>query len=197
MKLVTKYLRSDQHKLWPWLAIGLVLLISLFQLRNQGRAWICSCGEIYWWVGDIWSSDNSQHLSDPYSFSHILHGFVFYWVLTWVFPKLSATWRLALSLTIEAAWELVENSPLIINRYREATAALGYEGDTIVNAMSDIVMAGLGFLIAQYLGFRRSLILFILTELILIILIRDSLILNVFMLIYPIDAIRVWQLDGQ
>lgn len=188
------YLTTNRKNLWPWLAIALVLLLTVFLLRNQGRLWQCACGRIDLWAGDIWSSDNSQHLFDPYAFTHLLHGVVFFIALAWIAPRLSVMWRFMLAVIIEAAWEVLENSEFIIQRYREATASLGYEGDTIVNSIGDIFICGVGFWLAYYLGFRRSLILFIVVEIALTLWIRDSLILSVVMLIYPIEAIKAWQL---
>ena len=191
-----KFSASERKQLWPWLTIAAIFVVTVIILRIQGRLWICSCGQIYLWVGDIWSSNNSQHIADPYAFSHILHGFVFLWLLVWAFPRLAMLWQLTLAVLIEATWEVVENSAFIIERYREATASLGYEGDAIINSVADLFFCAIGFFIARYLGFWRSLAVFILTEIILLIWIRDSLIVNVIMLIYPIDAIRVWQLGG-
>jgi len=192
--MTTDYFTSNHKKLWPWLTIAAVLVIAIALLRSQGRLWICSCGQIYVWVGDIWSSDNSQHLFDPYSFTHLLHGVVFFWLLALALPRLPVLWRLCMATAIEAAWEVFENSEFIIQRYREATASLGYEGDAIINSFGDILIMAAGFMLAYKLGFRRSLILFIVVELILIFWIRDSLILSIIMLIYPIEAIKVWQL---
>jgi hypothetical protein len=173
-----------------------ILLVTIILLRSQGRLWICACGQIYLWTGDVWSSDNSQHLADPYSFSHVLHGLVFFWALAWTLPRLSLSWRLALAMAIEAAWEVFENSAFVINRYREATAALGYQGDTIVNSLGDILACALGFILAYYLGFWRSLLLFVVTEIVMLLWIRDSLIVNIIMLLYPIEALKVWQVGG-
>ena len=189
----THYL-SRQNKLWPWLAIFAVVTVTIYRLHNQGRLWWCSCGQIRLWAGDIWSSDNSQHLFDPYSFTHLLHGFVFYWLLAWSLPRLSPLWRLWLALSIEAVWEMIENSNSIIQRYRDTTLALGYQGDTIINAMGDLLMCGLGVALARRLGFWRTLMLFILTELVLLVWIRDGLLLNIIMLIYPIEAVKAWQM---
>ncbi|MCB0172404.1 MAG: DUF2585 family protein [Anaerolineae bacterium] len=185
---------SNLKKLWPWLAMALILALSIFLLRSQGRLWICSCGQVYLWVGDIWSADNSQHLLDPYAFTHLLHGVIFFWLLTWLRPQMPLLWRLCIALGIEAAWEVLENSEMVIQRYRETTASLGYEGDTIINSVGDMLAMAAGFMLAYKLGFRRSLILFMVVELILLVWIRDSLILNIIMLIYPIDAIKQWQL---
>lgn len=191
---MTKHTTAQRERLWPWLVIAVMLVTTTALLRYQGRLWICSCGHVLLWAGDTKSSDNSQHIFDPYSFTHILHGFVFYALLALAVPRLAVTWRLALALTIEAIWEVIENSPAIIERYRQATLALGYEGDTIVNSLADIFCCGVGFMLARRLGFRRSLVVFIATEVILILWIRDSLILNVVMLLFPIEAIKKWQM---
>jgi hypothetical protein len=180
----------------PWFAILLALVGTVLLLRLQGRLWSCSCGYLLVWSGDPWSSDNSQHLFDPYSFTHLLHGFLLCGLLALALPRLSVAWRLSIAVSIEAAWELIENSELVIRRYREETAALGYHGDTIVNSLGDILVCGLGFLLAQRLGFRRTFAVFVLTEVALAVSIRDNLTLNVVMLIYPIEAIKEWQAAG-
>jgi len=133
---------------------------------------------------------------DPYSFTHVLHGFLLCGLLALIAPRLSALWRLWLAVSIEALWELIENSEFVIRRYREQTAALGYHGDTIVNSLGDIFVCGLGFVLAQHLGFRRAFAVFVLTEVALALWIRDNLTLNIVMLIHPIDAIKEWQAAG-
>lgn len=187
---------SISQNVWPWLTIGVTVGLAVLLLQSQGRSWLCTCGYVLLWAGDIWSSDNSQHLFDPYSFTHVLHGVVFYALLAWSLPRLTANWRLAIALAIEAGWEVVENAEFIIQRYRETTLALGYNGDTIINSLTDILLCAVGFWLAQQLGFRRSAILFVATELVLIFWIRDSLLLNVLMLIYPIEAIKAWQMGA-
>lgn len=181
-------------KLWPWVTLLLIVLVAGFQLHNQGRLWLCECGKVYLWSGDVWSANNSQHISDPYSFTHMLHGLVICGVLAWIMPKVAWSWRLCLAVLIEALWEVIENTELVINRYRGETAALGYQGDTVVNSLGDILFFALGFMLARKLGWRLSLALFVITEIILIIWIRDSLILNIIMLIYPLEAIKAWQM---
>ncbi|HRW08509.1 MAG TPA: DUF2585 family protein [Caldilineaceae bacterium] len=181
---------------WPWIAILLTCAVAAFLLDQQGRLWICQCGRVDLWAGDIWSADNSQHLFDPYSFTHILHGFIFFWVASWLLPRLPFGWQLWLTILVEAAWEVGENTEAVIQRYREATLALGYDGDTIVNSMSDILLCGVGVFLARRLGFWRTLALFVLTEVTLTLWIRDSLLLNILMLLYPIDAIRNWQIGA-
>jgi hypothetical protein len=187
------YFTSGRRALWPALFIAAVLGVTALLLHGQGRLWLCSCGYVLLWTGNAWSADNSQHISDPYSFTHVLHGFMFCWLLRPVFPKRPLHWRLCAAILAEALWEVVENSSYVIERYRAATAALGYQGDTVVNSVGDILFCGLGFIVAERLGFRRSLPLFFLTEAVLLVLIRDSLLLNILMLLYPLDSIKAWQ----
>ncbi len=181
------------HRYLPWLGILVTCAVAVLLLDEQGRLWICKCGRVDLWAGDIWSADNSQHLLDPYSFTHILHGFVFFWVLNWLWPQLAFGWQSWLAIVVEAAWEVSENTEAVIQRYRETTVSLGYEGDTIVNSLSDILLCGVGIFLARRFGFWRTFALFVLTEVLLTLWIRDSLLLNVLMLLYPIEAIRVWQ----
>ncbi len=189
-------LSTRRQRLLPGLAIALTLALTVVAMRAQGRLWICACDRIDLWAGNTKSSDNSQHLADPYSFTHVLHGLVFYWLLARLFPRLHVMWQLTAAVAVESLWEVVENSEFIIQRYREATLALGYEGDTVVNAVGDIAWMALGFWLARKLGFRRSAALFVATEVVLILWIRDSLLLNIIMLLVPIDAVKNWQMRG-
>jgi hypothetical protein len=184
------------RRVLPWLAIAVVLVVAVYQLRRQGRLWLCSCDYLLLWSGDPWSSDTSQHVMDPYSFTHVLHGLVLCGLLALTAPRLSAVWQFWLAVSIEALWEVVENSEFVIRRYREETAALGYQGDTVVNSLGDILLCGLGFILAYHLGFRRTVTLFVLTEVALAIWIKDNLSLNILMLIYPIEAVKEWQAAG-
>jgi hypothetical protein len=145
---------------------------------------------------DIWSSSQSQRVLDPYSLSHIIHGFLFYGLLHLVARKLPIGARLACAVALEACWEILENSPLIIDRYRAVTIAQGYIGDSVLNSLSDIVMAGTGFLLAWRFSVKASLLFIIATELVMLVLIRDNLTLNIVMLAFPIEAIRQWQMEG-
>ena len=178
----------------PLLAAVVVLVGAVYGLHAQGRPWLCSCGYLLVWSGEPSSSDTSQHLLDPYSFTHVLHGFVLYGLLARVAAPLPTSWRLQIAVSIEALWELVENSDFVIRRDREGTAALGYDGDAIVNSLGDMAVCVLGFVLAYHFGARWTLALFVATEVVLIAWIRDSLLLNVLMLIYPIDAIKAWQM---
>jgi hypothetical protein len=190
----TPLIPIHRDKLWLWIAFALLLAATLFGLHNQGRIWWCACSGFSLWKGDIWSSHCSQHLFDPYSFTHVLHGVVFCGLISLAFPRVSLGWRLWIATYIEALWEMIENSQFAIQRYREATIAIGYEGDSIINSMGDIGCCAIGFALARYLGFRRSLAFFAITEILLLIFIRDNLTLNVLMLLYPIDAIKTWQM---
>jgi hypothetical protein len=183
-----------KKNLWPLLALVAVLGGTAIQLHRQGRLWISASGRITLWVGNAWSSETSQQLLDPYTFTHVLHGFAFCALVYLILPKLSTAWRLWVAVTLEALWELFENTNFIINRYRDATAALGYTGDTVVNSLGDIVACAAGFLLAWRLGLRRSIVVFAAVEVVLLIWIRDSLLLEVLMLIYPVDFIKAWQM---
>jgi hypothetical protein len=174
-------------------AAAIIVAATAALLYLMGRPAICTCGEIDLWVGKVNSSRTSQMLSDWYSASHIVHGFLFYVALWLVARKWPVERRFVAAVTIEAAWEIVENTPLIINRYREATAALGYNGDSVLNSTSDIAMMGLGFLLARKLPVWVSVAVVLLLELIPLFAIRDNLTLNVWMLLAPNDAIRGWQ----
>ena len=189
-------LSTQRQRLLPGLAIALTLALTVVAMRAQGRLWICACGRVDLWASPTKSSENSQHLADPYSFTHVLHGVVFYWLLARLFPRLHVMWQLTAAVAVESLWEVFENSEFIIQRYRQATLALGYEGDTVVNAVGDIAFMALGFWLARKLGFSRSAALFVATEIALILWIRDSLLLNIIMLIVPIDAIKNWQMRG-
>jgi hypothetical protein len=184
------------RRVLPWLAIAVVLVSTAYLLHSQGRLWWRACDDLCLWSGDTWSSDNSQQLLGSFTITHVLHGFMFCGLLALVLPRLPALWQLSIAVSIEALWEITENSQFIIRRYREWTVAHGYHGDTIVNSFGDILACGLGFVLARQLGFRRAFAVFMLTEAVLIVWIRDSLLLNILMLIYPIDAIKEWQAAG-
>ena len=174
-------------------AAVLIVVATAAILYLMGRPPICTCGEIDLWVGEVNSSRTSQMLSDWYSPSHIVHGFLFYGALWLVARKWPVERRFLGALVVEVAWEIVENTPLIINRYREATAALGYTGDSILNSVSDIAMMGLGFLLARRLPVWVSVAIVLVLELVPFLVIRDNLTLNVWMLLAPNESIKAWQ----
>ncbi|HEY1266831.1 MAG TPA: DUF2585 family protein [Candidatus Binatia bacterium] len=178
----------------PALCIFGVIAVTIYQLHHQGRQWICSCGRVRLWNGDVWSAENSQQLLDPYSFTHVLHGMIFYALFAWLLPRWNFARRLALAVVFEALWEIVENTEAVINRYRGVTAAIGYHGDTILNSLGDILCFGIGFAAARRLGALGGVVVFVATEVLLVLWIKDSLILNVIMLLSPSEAIRSWQM---
>ena len=175
-----------------WLALGAILL-------SMGRVPICACGTVKLWWGVVQSPENSQHIADWYSFSHLIHGLLFYFFahLLWRrwrwFGGQPAAWGLPIAVLFEGFWELLENSPLIINRYRAVTASFGYEGDSVLNSLSDIGFMALGFWVASKLPWQLSLAMAVGFELFTLAMIRDNLTLNVLMLVWPIEAIRTWQ----
>jgi hypothetical protein len=179
-------------------AVAAIVLLAATAalLYLMGRPPICTCGAIDLWVGEPNSSRTSQMLSDWYSPSHIVHGFLFFAGLWLVGRRWPLERRFLVALAIEAAWEIVENTPLIINRYREETAALGYTGDSVLNSMSDIAMMGLGFLLARRLPVWASVVVVLILELVPLLVIRDNLTLNVWMLLAPNDALKAWQSGG-
>ena len=186
--------RDDlKRRVWLWLAVVAVLAAAAFLLRWQGRLWLCSCGHFRLWLGDAWGPETSQQLFDPYSFTHMLHGFAFYGLLALLLPRTGWRWRVALAVAAEALWEVFENTEFVVNRYREATAALGYNGDTVVNSLGDIIACAAGVLLARRLGALRTVLVFVLTEAVLLFWIRDSLLLNILLLVYPSESLRAWQ----
>lgn len=184
-------IRDDKYVAAAYL---LIVVAAVVILQFQGRVWWCQAGDITPWSWNIWSTHNSQHIIDPYSFTHVLHGVLEFWLIGLVFRRMPLVWRLALAVFIESSWEVAENSAAVIERYRSATISLDYFGDSIINSIADIACCSLGFLIAYKLRFWRSLALFVITEILLIVFIRDSLIINIIMLLFPIEAIRSWQM---
>lgn len=173
-----------------------VFAVSAVLLVWQGRVWWCQAGDYSPWSWDIWTTHNSQHVIDPYLFTHVLHGILEFWLIGLLFKRMPLAWRLFIAVMIEATWEVAENSSFIIERYRTVTLSLDYFGDSIINSLADIVACATGFAIAYKLKFWKSLALFLATEAILIVWIRDSLLINIVMLLYPIEAIKAWQMAG-
>jgi len=172
------------------------VLAMLVGLVYEQRVLFCGCGSWSPWVSDVDSQHCSQHMFDAYSASHVLHGVVFYAGL-WLFrDRLGAGGRIWACVTLEATWEVLENSPMVIDRYRTATIALGYTGDSIISSLCDVGSCVVGYLLAQRMSRKSSVASFAAVELVLLATIRDSLVLNVVMLVYPLEVVKQWQRGG-
>lgn len=180
----------------PWAAMGAILAAVAAIQFAMGRLAICACGYVAVWHGDVWSPGNSQHLTDWYTLSHIVHGFIFHAALRLVAPRWSLAWRAVAALLLEGAWEVMENTSFIIDRYREVTASLDYHGDSIVNSFGDGLAMLAGFFLAARLPVAASVAIVIGMEALAAWMIRDNLLMNVVMLVWPLDALRAWQMQG-
>lgn len=196
MRAAGPSLRPHRAALFASFAIWAYGAFILFAMQ---RPWICTCGTVKLWHGEVQSAQNSQHIADWYTFSHIIHGLVFYafahllWRKWRLFDGAPARWALPIAVAIEVSWEVLENSPMIIERYRAVTVSFGYSGDSLLNSMADVGWMMLGFWLAGRLPVRASVALAVFFELFTLATIRDNLVLNVLILVWPVEAIRVWQ----
>jgi hypothetical protein len=200
---------EPKRLLWPAVAVAAITLAMVAAMVLQGRVWFSTTGHIALWHSDVWSSECSQQLFDPYSITHVSHGFIFAGLFGWL-GALAATrlgwgwgwagqrrWQFVAAIALAALWEAVENSAWIIDRYRSVTMSLEYMGDSVFNSVGDLISCAIGFAIAHRLGLWKTAALFVLTELFLLWFIRDNLTLNVVMLLWPIESIKAWQSAGQ
>ena len=179
----------------PAVAIAAVVLAAGIELW-LGRVPICTCGTVKLWHGVVQSAENSQHVSDWYTPSHVIHGIGFF-ALTWIIARRwPLGWRFAVAVALEAAWEVFENTPFVIDRYRAATISLDYYGDSILNSMADIAAMAAGFAFAASVRWWLSLLAVIVMEIGVAVVIRDNLFLNILMLLHPFDAVKRWQAGG-
>lgn len=184
-------------RLSPWAVTALIVALAAAYLLWIGREPICKCGYVKLWHGVVVSSENSQHLTDWYTPSHVIHGFLFFGALWLVARRMAFGWRLAIATLVETVWELIENSDAVIERYRSVTISLDYYGDSVINTVADIGAMMLGFVLASRLPVWLTVALAIGFEALTIWWIRDGLALNVLMLLYPIQAVADWQAAGR
>ncbi|WEX77298.1 DUF2585 domain-containing protein [Sinorhizobium numidicum] len=184
--------RQRRATLWLIACLG-VLAIQITAQHFMGRLWICECGYAKLWEGVVKSSGNSQHITDWYTPSHIIHGFLFYGLGHLLLRGKPLSARLLLATAIESTWEIAENTPMVINRYRSATISLDYFGDSILNSTMDTIAMAAGFLIASRLPVALTVAIAIALELFTSWMVRDNLTLNVLMLVWPLDAVKAWQ----
>lgn len=177
-------------------ALALVVAVAAVQavvLHTMGQPWVCTCGVVRVWTGVVLGPENSQQLTDWYTFSHILHGMIFYGLTRVTMPRIPPLGALAIALGIEVGWELLENSPMVIERYRAQALAQGYSGDSVLNSVSDTMAMTVGFLAARAMPVRATIAIGLAFEIFTAVMIRDNLTLNVIQLIHPVEAIAAWQ----
>ena len=188
---------ARNSKFLPFYLSALATAAMALILSLEGRIWWCKFGDTSIYVHQAWgSSHTSQHFFDPYTFTHVLHGVLFFWLAGMIFKNLANDWRFVIAMVAEAGWELVENSNYVIQQYRENTASLDYFGDSVANSVGDVTACAAGFWVAVKIGWWRSLAFFVFIELALLIWIRDSLLLNVVMLICPLEWVKAWQIGN-
>lgn len=170
-----------------WVVQGITLWLF-------GQPAISASGHIMLWTGQVLGSENSQQITDWYTFSHVLHGILFYGLLWLIFPRMPVWWRLVLAMGIEVSWEILENTPFVINQYREQALAQGYSGDSILNSLSDTIAMIGGFFVARRLPVWGAVAVVLVFELFTMYMIRNGLFLNILGFIHHFDFITEWQM---
>ena len=183
--------RADRRHI---VAVAALMLLGALTLSAMGQTLWCRGGEAYLWSGDIWTEHNSQHLADPYTFTHFLHGVLLYGLM-WLLlgQRLSVAWRGVAAMAVQVGWEILENTPLVVERYRETTISLNYYGDSVGNSIGDMLACLAGFCFAAVVPLWASALALLVVDASLMLWIRDGLLLNVLMLVWPVDAVRQWQ----
>lgn len=182
---------------------GIFGIAALLLLMQAGILWwfgqplLCECGVLKAWEGNVWSPGNSQQLSDWYTFSHILHGLLFYWLLSLAFPKMRVAHRVLIALALEIGWEVAENTPYVIELYRRQALAVGYRGDSILNSLSDSFAMLAGFVMARRLPVWAAVAFALFAEALALYMIRDNLALNLLNFIHQFDTVSAWQAGVQ
>ena len=170
-----------------------LMLVQAITLHLLGRVWICTCGTVRLWIGDMHSAELSQQILDVYTPSHVIHGILFYGLLYLLMPRAPVLLRLAIAVGIEVGWEIAENSPVVIEEYRKQATATGYVGDSILNSLLDTVAMMVGFTLARLLSWQATVALAIVAEVTIGVLFHDNLTLNVLNFIHRFPAIEAWQ----
>lgn len=190
-------IQERKFYLMPAAALAGVVAIMAAALYALGRGWWCKHGDAAIYIGQAWnSSHTSQHLFDPYTLTHVLHGVALFWLAGVLLVRLETAWQLVAAVVAEAGWEILENTNWVIEKYRENTASLDYFGDSIANSAGDLLACAAGFLVAVKFGWWRSLAFFIAVEILLLLWIRDGLLLNIVMLFYPLETVKNWQMGA-
>jgi len=195
MSAIINRLRSMSPAQYAAIVAGLIA-VQVLSLLALGHPPICTCGSVKLWHGDVLSAENSQHLTDWYTFSHIIHGFGFYLLLWLIAQRAPIGLRFAIAVGLEVGWEILENTPLIMDRYRESALAQGYYGDSIINSVSDTLAMSFGFFLARKQPVWLTIVLTIAMELFVGYMIRDNLTLNIIQLIHPNATLSRWQAGG-
>jgi Protein of unknown function (DUF2585) len=188
--------RASGARVFPLVAAAAIVLAQVVVLVAFGQPLICTCGTVRLWQGVVVHPETSQQLSDWYTFSHVIHGCLFYALLWLVAPRMPVLWRFALAIGIEVGWEVLENTPMVIERYRQSALAVGYSGDSVLNSVADTAAAALGFLFAARARLPLVIGFVVAAEIFTAVMVRDNLTLNIIQLIYPSTTISNWQAGG-